>query len=153
MTKGALYHHFEGKRALFEAVYDQEQRRLAEVNARAYARKRDHWAGFYEGCRAFLEASLDPGVQRITLLDAPSVLGWETMREVEGRYSLVQLHQVIEGLIHDGHLAPRPVAPLANMLFGAMCEAAMMVARSEDQRQATKDVLAELRTIMEALRA
>jgi hypothetical protein len=75
------------------------------------------------------------------------------MREVEGRYSLVQLHQGIEALIHDGQLARRPVAPLANMLFGAMCEAAMMVARSDDQRKATKAVLAELRTILEALRA
>ena len=58
-----------------------------------------------------------------------------------------QLHQGIEALIHDGHLPRRPVAPLANMLFGAMCEAAMMVARSENPRRATQDVLAEMRTI------
>jgi AcrR family transcriptional regulator len=153
VTKGALYHHFSGKRELFLAVYEREQQRLARVQFEAFARKKDAWEGFFAGTRAFFEASLDPGVQRITLLDAPSVLGWETMREVEGRYSLVQLHQGIEALIHDGHLAPRPVAPLANMLFGAMCESAMMVARARDQRAATREVLAELRTIMEALKA
>ena len=153
VTKGALYHHFRGKRDLFLAVYEREQQRLAQVQFEAFARKKGAWDGFFAATQAFFEASLDPGVQRITLLDAPSVLGWETMREVEGRYSLVQLHQGIEALIHDGHLKRRPVAPLANMLFGAMCEAAMMVARAESPRQATKEVLAELRGIMEALRA
>jgi AcrR family transcriptional regulator len=153
VTKGALYHHFGGKRDLFLAVYEREQQRLARVQFDAFARRKGAWDGFFAGTQAFFEASLDPGVQRITLLDAPSVLGWETMREVEGRYSLVQLHRGIEALIHDGHLAPRPVAPLANMLFGAMCEAAMMVARADNPRKATKDVLAELRTILEALRA
>lgn len=152
VTKGALYHHFGGKRDLFLAVYERELQRLAEVQFAAFARKKGAWDGFFAATQAFFEASLDPGVQRITLLDAPSVLGWETTREVRGRYSLVQLHQGIEALIHDGHLKPRPVAPLANMLFGAMCEAAMMVARSGDQRKATKAALAELRTILEALR-
>ncbi|HEV2813428.1 MAG TPA: TetR/AcrR family transcriptional regulator [Solirubrobacteraceae bacterium] len=153
VTKGALYHHFGGKRELFLAVYEREQQRLAKIQHDAFTRKKGTWDGFFAASQAFFEASLDPGVQRITLLDAPSVLGWETMREVEGRYALVQLHQGIEALIHDGHLAPRPVEPLANMLFGSMCEAAMMVARSEDQRAATKQVLAELRTIMDALKA
>ncbi len=153
VTKGALYHHFAGKRDLFLAVYEREQARLARVQFQAFARKKGAWEGFFAATRAFFEASLDPGVQRITLLDAPSVLGWETMREVEGRYSLVQLHQGIEALIHDGHLSPRPVAPLANMLFGAMCEAAMMVARAGNQRAARREVIAELRAILEALRA
>jgi AcrR family transcriptional regulator len=152
VTKGALYHHFGGKRDLFLAVYEREQQRLAQAQFEAFARRRDVWEGFFAGTQAFFEASLDPGVQRITLLDAPSVLGWETIREVEGRYALVQLHQGIEALVHDGHLAPRPVAPLANMLFGAMCEAAMMVARAGDQRAATAEVLAELRALMEGLR-
>ena len=152
VTKGALYHHFGGKRDLFLAVYEREQQKLAQTQFAAFARKKGAWDGFLAASQAFFEASLDPGVQRITLLDAPSVLGWETMREVEGRYALVQLHQGVEALIADGHLAPRPVAPLANMLFGAMCEAAMMVARAKDQRAATREVLAELRAMMEALR-
>ena len=152
VTKGALYHHFGGKRDLFLAVYEREQQRLARVQFQAFARSEGAWDGFFAATQAFFEASLDPGVQRITLLDAPSVLGWETMREVRGRYALVQLHQGMEALIHDGHLKPRPVAPLANMLSGAMCEASMMVARSDDPPTATEQVLAELRTILEALR-
>src|SRR5687767_8532321 len=77
VTKGALYHHFQGKADLFRAVFEHEQRRLSKVVSDACHRQRDPWKGFFSGCRALLEAQLDPGVQRITLLDAPSVLGWE----------------------------------------------------------------------------
>src|SRR5215212_3653335 len=91
VTKGALYHHFAGKRDLFLAVFEREQQKLARTQFEAFARRKGTWDGFFAATQAFFEASLDPGVQRITLLDAPAVLGWETMREVEGRYSLVQL--------------------------------------------------------------
>src|SRR3954470_23366273 len=55
VTKGAVYHHFAGKRDIFRAVYEREQRRLAKIESQAYARKRDPWAGFHAGCLAFLE--------------------------------------------------------------------------------------------------
>jgi AcrR family transcriptional regulator len=151
VTKGALYHHFEGKRELFEAVFDQEQRRLAEIGAEAYARKRDSWEGFYEACRAYFEASLDPGVQRITLLDAPAVLGWERLREIEDRHSVANMRVGLQAAMDNGQIAPRPLEPLVQMLNGAICEAAMLVARSKDQRRATRDVLAELRIMLDAL--
>ena len=151
VTKGALYHHFRGKRELFEAVFEQEQRKLAEIGADAYARKRDHWAGLYEACRAFLEASLDPGVQRITLLDAPAVLGWERLREIEERHTIRNLRTALERAVQEGTIAPRPLEPLVQMLNGAICEAGLLVARSEDQRGATKQVLAELRLFLDAL--
>ncbi len=153
VTKGALYHHFRGKRELFLAVYEREQQRLAAAQHEAFARRKGTWDGFFAACRAFFEASLDPGVQRITLLDAPSVLGWETMREVESRYALVHLRKGLDLLIRDGHIAPRPVEPLANLLFGSVCEAAMMVARADDQRAAARQVLAELKAMLEGLRA
>jgi AcrR family transcriptional regulator len=151
VTKGALYHHFGGKRELFEAVLDQEQRRLALIGAEAYARKRDPWEGFYEGCAAFFEACLDPGVQRIALLDGPAVLGWTRLREIEDRHTIANLRLGLQGAIDDGIIAPRPLEPLVQLLNGAVCEAAMFVARSEDQRTATRQVLAELRVMLDAL--
>jgi AcrR family transcriptional regulator len=151
VTKGALYHHFDSKRQLFEAVFEQEQRRLAEIGLAAYARKRDHWEGFYAACRAFFEASLDPGVQRITLLDGASVLGWERLREIEDRHTVANLRRGLEIAIDQGVIAPRPLEPLVQMLNGAICEAAMMVARAEDQRAATRQVLAELKLFLDAL--
>jgi len=151
VTKGALYHHFKGKRELFAAVYDHEQRRLAALIDDAYRRKRDPWAGFYSGCRAFFEASLDRDVQRITLLDAPGAIGWEAMREIENQYSLKLLKNGLSEAIEAGRIAKRPVDPLAHLLLGAMCEGAMMAARADDPALATRRCLAELKSLLDAL--
>jgi AcrR family transcriptional regulator len=151
VTKGAVYHHFSGKRDLFRAVYEQDQRSLAEVSLAAYRRKRDVKRGFYEACRAFFEASLDPGVQRITLIDAPAALGWDGMREVEDRYSMALIVNGLQLAIDDGLIAERPVEPLAHLIFGATCEGVMLVARSEDQRAMTRKVLAELKSLIDAI--
>jgi AcrR family transcriptional regulator len=150
LTKGAVYHHFNGKRDLFRAVYEREQQSLAEVSLAAYQRKRDPKRGFYEACRAFFEASLDPGVQRITLIDAPAALGWDGMREVEDRYSMALIVNGLQLAIDDGLIAKRPVEPLAHLIFGATCEGVMLVARSEDQGAMTRKVLAELKNLIDA---
>lgn len=151
VTKGALYHHFAGKRELFEAVFEEEQSRLAQVGLHAYGTKADPWVGLHEACRAFLEASLDPGVRRITLLDGPGVLGWERMREIENRYSVANLRSGLELAMASGIIAKRPLDPLVPMLHGAICEGAMFVARSAAPRAATRQVLAELRVLLDVL--
>ena len=152
VTKGAVYHHFTGKDDLFRAVFIREDQALAAKQAAAYSRKRDPWDGLHAGCRAFLEATLDPGVQRIMLLDAPAVLGWEEMRAIESRYGLAQRHSTLKLLVKEGRIASRPVLPLAHLLHGAMCEGAMMVARAEDQKAASRQVLRELKTLLDSLR-
>src|SRR2546423_4961410 len=153
MTKGALYHHFADKEDLFRAVFEREQRVIADVVERAYRRKRDPWDGFLAGCRAFLEITLDPRVQRLTLLDAPAVLGWEQMRGIEARYGLAQLKSTLKLLIAEGRIAARPVDPLAHMLHGAICEGALVIARADDQRAAMRHVTRELRALLAGLAA
>lgn len=152
VTKGALYHHFEGKRELFRAVYEHEQQQLVAAIGEAYARKADAWDAFEAGCRAFIESSLDPGLQRITLLDAPGALGWEAIREIES--PALQLTELgIERAMDAKRLPRRPPEPLAHLLFGAMCEGAMKIARSEDPQAAQRAVWAELRRMLRALAA
>lgn len=92
-------------------------------------------------------------MQRITLLDGPSVLGWERLREVEDRYTVAQLRIGLERAIADDLIADRPIEPLVQMLNGAICEAAMLAARSENQPATTRQVLRELRVWLDALRA
>ena len=75
VTKGALYHHFAGKRELFRAVYEHEQEQLVAALGEAYARKRDPWDAFEAGCLAFVESSLEPGLQRITRWTPPGCSG------------------------------------------------------------------------------
>ena len=151
MTKGALYHHFDGKRDLFRAVFDEEQRRLATVVAAAYARKRDPWTGFLAGCRAFLGEALDPAVQQIVFLDARGVLGWEVMHQIETVHGLTLIKDGLSRLMAAGTIRRRPVDPLAHLLFGALTEAALFVARSSDREAARRQVVREFEGLLKTL--
>jgi AcrR family transcriptional regulator len=151
MTKGAVYHHFPSKRELFAAVFEQQERELARISANAYRRKRDPWDGLLAACRAYLEAQLDPGVQQITLLDGPSVLGWETLRAIEAQHTRAGLEQALRVLMDSGRIKRRPVEPLAYMLQGAVCEAAMLVARSSNPKLTAGQVNRELRELLSGL--
>ena len=155
VTKGAIYHHFSGKEALFRAVFEREERRLAERSGEAYAGKSDPWQGFYEGCRVWLEAATDAGVQQIIFLDAPAVLGWQTVREIDSDYALALMSTALEAAMESGRIRRRPVKPLAHMLFGAMTEASMLVAGASqgEVEKEKKRVLRELRTLLGSLKA
>jgi AcrR family transcriptional regulator len=150
VTKGALYHHFSGKRDVFAAVFAAEQVRISGAILAAAGRERDPWDAFEAGCRAFIEACQEPGVQRITLLDAPAALGWETIREIESG-SLKMMEQGIQRAIDAGSIEPRPVTPLAHFLFGSVCESAMVVARAIDQDAALDEALDELHRVLRSL--
>lgn len=153
VTKGALYHHFEGKRELFRAVFEAEERRLRRTTSAAYLTQRDPWKGFYAGCRAYLEACLDPGVQRITLIDAPAVLDPETERAIkEQAGTRAGVRNGLRIAMEAGIIAPRPVEPLASMINGALCEGALLIARSDDPPAATKQVLDEVEAFLDSLR-
>ena len=151
LTKGALYHHFAAKRDLFRAVFEDEQRRLAAVVAAAYAEKADPWSGFLAGCRAFLGEALDPAVQRIVFLDAPGVLGWEAMHEIETDYGLTLIKEGLSRLMAAGRIRRRPVDPLAHLLFGALTEGALFVARSSDREAARRLVVREFEDLLQRL--
>jgi AcrR family transcriptional regulator len=150
VTKGALYHHFDGKHELFRAVLEREQARLAERLGGAFARKRDPWDGVQAGCRAFLEEVLDPELQRIMLIDGPGALGFAALRDTEAP-TLALLEEGLRRSMDAGRLERRPVEPLAALLFGALCEAALSIARADDQAAAQRAMTAELRRLFAAL--
>ena len=150
VTKGALYHHFEGKRDLFAAVFARENERLLGAIVTAYGREADPWDALEAGCRAFLEETQEPGLQRIFLLDATAALGYERIRELESD-SLALMELGIERAIEAGRIEPRPAKPLAHMLFGAICEIAMVTARANDREAALAEASGELRRLLRAL--
>jgi AcrR family transcriptional regulator len=152
VTKGALYHHFDGKRDLFRAVFEQEQEWLARALREAFARETDPWDGLQAACRGFLDAAIDPELQRIVLVDSFSALGFAAVREAEAG-QLEGLRGALRLSMKAGRLPKRPVEPLAAILFGALCEAALTTARAEDERAAHRAVTAELKRVFEALGA
>ena len=151
VTKGAVYHHFQGKQQLFEAVFVREVDRLCAVMPAVYASKRDPWDAFGACCRAFLEECLEPGLQRIMLLDALAAMGWEGVRRMEA--PMMELMEVaIAAAVEAGRIAPRPAGPLAVFLYGALCETSMSVARADNQKAAHRRALTELSHLLNGLR-
>jgi AcrR family transcriptional regulator len=134
LTRGALYHHFKGKRDLFEAVYRQVEMELAErIAAGALAANaKSPLEAMRAGARMFLDACTEPEPQQIALLDAPSVLGWSRWREIAAEHGLGLIEASLQATIDDGTIPAQPVRPLAHVLMGALDEAAMLVARAED---------------------
>ena len=139
MTRGALYHHFADKADLFRAVAEEMEAELVQkVAAAADAEPRPE-KHLEVGCQAFFDACLDPAVQRILLIDGPSVLGWEAWREMEGRYGLGLVQQALEVAMEAGYVEREPVEPLAQMLLGAMSEASLGIARADDVERARSE--------------
>ncbi|MFG2900382.1 TetR/AcrR family transcriptional regulator [Streptomyces zaomyceticus] len=132
VTKGAAYHHFDSKAGLFRAVVAEVQGELGDRVAAAADEETDPWEQFRAGCRAFLAAGADPAVRRIVLVDAPTVLGWEEWRALDEESSARHLTEALEDLVEAGVVTAQPVGPLARLLSGAMNEAALWLAGSDE---------------------
>ncbi len=95
VTRGALYHHFDDKKDLFQAVVEEVERDLAE-EVRTKARQGGNaWARLETACAAYLDACLAPEVQRIVVLDAAPVLGWRTWCDIDKRHGLGVFEEVL----------------------------------------------------------
>jgi AcrR family transcriptional regulator len=152
LTRGALYHHFGGKDGLFAAVVEDLQAAVAARIAAAATAAPDPWSALVAGCRAFLEAGLDPAARRILLLDAPAVLGWDRWRDIDERHGFRLLVDGLRAAMAAGDVDPQPAEPLARLLTGAMNEAALWAARAEDPDRATADAVKALEAVLAGLR-
>lgn len=145
VTRGALYHHFKDKRALFEAVVVEVARGIAgTIDDMAVPFTSpigtDPLGALIEGTQAFLDACLDPAVRRIYLIDAPAVLGWHRWREIDAPHGVRSLREGVAAV-----LAGRPdpglaVEPVTFLLAGAFNEAALWIAESKDEKAARKEM-------------
>jgi AcrR family transcriptional regulator len=152
VTRGALYHHFEGKPELLAAVYEQLESEMAGRLAQVETQGTGALETLEAGAAMFLDHSLEPEVQRIVLLDAPAVLGWERWREIGARYGLGLIEGVLTIGMEQGEIRRQPVEALAHALLGALDEVAMFVARAEDPAAARAEAGETLACLLEALR-
>ncbi|HEY6621831.1 MAG TPA: TetR/AcrR family transcriptional regulator [Steroidobacteraceae bacterium] len=142
VTRGAMYHHFPNKATLFAAVFETIEAELIEgINAAiAKAALSDPLNVMRHAARCWLDACVEPEIHRIALLDAPAVLGWMRWREIGSRYGLGLTQQLIKRAIVSGRIPRQPVAPLANVLLGALRESALYLASAKDQKRARREV-------------
>jgi len=153
-TRGALYHHFTDKLALFEAVFIAVEESLVMAAAKRLTDPAD--SAFNQlriGLISFLDASLTPEVQRILLTDGPAVLGWSRWRELEGVYGLGGIRAMLERAVEEGDIeAGQPVGVLAHVLLAAVEEAAMFIANASDQQAARDEGVQALDALLNGLR-
>lgn len=155
MTRGALYHQFANKVELFAAVLDEVEAEIAQrVLAAVGGFDPDDSAGMLiAGADAWLDASSEPDLQRIVLLDGPSVLGWERWREICLRHTVGLIAALISDGIERGNLDAQPVDALTHVLVGAVDEAALYIAQAADPEGARADMDVVLRRLTASLTA
>ena len=151
VSRGALYHHFAGKEALFAAVLLAISDRVAAEVTEAISDCTDPVDAMRTGALAWIDLAGDPVIQRVMLVDAPSVLGWEQWRAMDEGRTQGAMRGMLQAVSDSGRLPQELVDPFSHMILAALDEAAMVVARAPDSRaavaegrQAVEDFLARL---------
>ena len=155
VTRGALYHQFADKVALFDAVVDAVE---ADIVARlaaqaAAAGVSDPVEGMRQAVRSWLEICVEPEIHRIALIDGPSVLGWARWREVCQRHVFGLVEVVLTQAMEEGRIRPQPVRPLAHVFMGASDEAALYVAEAADHERARSEMIVVLDQLIDGVTA
>ncbi|MEV0203438.1 TetR/AcrR family transcriptional regulator [Nonomuraea sp. NPDC050691] len=126
LSRGALYHHYAGKDALFEAVLEAVESEVGRAILASVRGVDDPRQALVTGCLEWMRLAGDPVVRRIALIDAPSVLGWERWRAMEERHAFGMLKAALQA----SRAVPEEFTDLhAHMLLAAINESALLVAR------------------------
>lgn len=152
VAKGALYHHFDGKDALFQAVYDDVLAEVAESAMSAALTGVDPWNAARAGLAAFLDACLDPTFRRVVIVDSVVVLKHDLDDGLE-KVELPMLRTVLTPLVAVGLLPGVNIEPLAHMALGALYGAALYIVRSPTPEAARIEAEAVLEVLVSGLQA
>ncbi|MEV7738857.1 helix-turn-helix domain-containing protein [Streptomyces sp. NPDC088921] len=152
-TRGALYHHFNGKKALFHAVFEAVETELLTAASGA-----DQIGSAAEQLRSGLLGFLDAAashrdVQQILLIDGPAVLGWQQWRTLEEKYGLGAIRTLLERAVTEGTIAPQPLDALAHILLAALDEAALYIANAPDPDTAKEECATAMERLLRGISA
>lgn len=152
VTKGALYHHFSGKQALFEAVFEKVEADATKAIRRTVRDHKDPWDKALSGLRAFLGIVQEPRYRRIVIQEGPAILGYERFREQEERSTFGIVQEIVASVLRSYDLAPSMVETFSRIFFGAMSAAGAAVSSAEDPERASAEVEAAIAFILGGLR-
>lgn len=151
LTRGALYHHFGGKEGLFEAVIMQIDGEMTERLKGVSQRARDPWQGFVDECVAYIEMALEPEIQRIMLLDGPSVLG-DPFNWPNQPSCIRSLTASLQRLVEEGRADVADPEAMARLVSGASLHASLWIANSDDPEATSKRAVSAFKRLLEGLR-
>jgi AcrR family transcriptional regulator len=152
VAKGAVYHHFPTKEALFEAVFEQVSRQLVLDLDRLARAEKDPLAAMAAGTAGYFSACSKGATGQIILRDGPAVLGWERWREIDGKHFGGKFPRALAAAMEDGLIARQPVEPLARLLLGAVTEAAVASSTGRDIGRSGAEYARAFRSLLDALR-
>ena len=153
VSRGALYHHFENKEALFAAVLEAVEVDITAASARARANATDPVQALGVAFDNFLNMACETEVRQIVLTDAHSVVGWQKWREIEERHGLGRLKQALKAIADTGRIRHDMVDVFAHILLASLIEVAFLVARSPDPAIAAKTGRRAMKELLERLLA
>jgi AcrR family transcriptional regulator len=146
MTRGAIYHHFENKQALFEEVLlDQLATCVAELRSATTGDDPVERAG--TALTTFLQLCTAEPFRAIVMEQGPIALGWQRWRELDQAHTLQVIKEHLQALAEAGVIAVEVTAVLTQLLYACLHEAADLVAhtppeqRGEIQQEAVAVVL------------
>lgn len=153
VSRGAMYHHFSSKTELFQAVFEAVEDDLTNdvMVAATASGETDPMRILEAGFDAFLDQCRNPEVQRIVMLEGPTVLGWDTWHELDERYAFGTIRFVLATAAESGRIEPDAVDPLSHLLLGAIMQAGMVVARADDPAAAKKAMVASFGQLLSSL--
>jgi AcrR family transcriptional regulator len=153
VTTGALYHHFGDKTGLFRAVLEDLEREITAETVAGIPGGDDPLAAMAVGLSAFLDICQRPEVVRITLTDAPAVLGWQEWREVEARHGLGVITDTLRQAAAAGAIVDAPIGPLAQLMLSSINETVLMIAHADDPAAARAEAEPALIALLAGLAA
>jgi|SRR5947209_9449958 len=153
VTRGAMYHQYEDKAALFVAVLEAVETDVMErlQNTVVAAQPRTPAEALRIAADAWLDVAREPDIRQLVLLDAPNVLGWARFREISQGYAYGMTEQLLNAAIEAGEINPLPVRTLATVMIGALDEAAMCLANAEDPAREEANVRAVVHNLIDGL--
>lgn len=152
VTRGALYHHFSGKKELFLRVFEDALDDVAKCVEKPPGKARNTWEKLLAATYAYLIACVDPKLQQIILIDAPAILGWEVWRRVDEERSMHILKGLLTKLMDEGVIESMPLDALAHVISGAVNESVLWVAQSPNSQKALDEVWSTLRSLLNFMR-
>lgn len=140
VTKGALYHHFTGKAAVFRAAFDEVEDVVVARMAAIVAAGSSPWEMAMDGLRGYLRVCLEPRYQRIVLREGPAVLGPHEWRACEARHTHGILREVLQALMANGDIEEMPLDTLTAIVFSALVTGAQLITAAADPERAIAEV-------------
>jgi AcrR family transcriptional regulator len=152
VARGALYHHFSGKEALFRAVYEAvETDVVSRVLAAAASHASSPWEAVRAGLSAFLDACGEPAFRRIVVLDSVSVLQAKVLEEGVDPHELPMLRNVLTPLLGTTTFGGVAIDALTYVALGGLYGASLYIARADDPAAARAHVDIVLDTLVRGL--